>query len=170
MYSGKACETTEELYEALQRLIRQPGPHKIPLCLDKWVACPEAEEFFVNCSGVGCTIIVRRIQICKNTGSIYVHVMNIVSVPVQKIARRFRRMHFKQILPQWTGHQPWMSSSHLKTGDNKEAFCLHERFADKSYASLLDLGLVSEANQRGGCFAPRVVEGWGEEDTQSTLQ
>jgi hypothetical protein len=51
MYIGKACETTEELYEALQRLIPQPGAHKIPLCLDKWVAYPEAEEFFVNCSG-----------------------------------------------------------------------------------------------------------------------
>jgi len=36
------------------------------------------------------------------------------------------------------------------------AFGLHEGFADQSYAAFLDLGLVSEANQRGRRFYLRI--------------
>jgi ribosomal protein S18 acetylase RimI-like enzyme len=35
MYIGKAFEVTQELYEALQRLIPQLGPHKVPPTLNE---------------------------------------------------------------------------------------------------------------------------------------
>ena len=51
MYIGKACETTEELYEALQRLTPQPGPHKIP---------PAREELTALIQSGSSTLLIAR--------------------------------------------------------------------------------------------------------------
>lgn len=44
MYIGKVSDTTEELYEALQRLIPQLGAHKIPPSMDELKELIESES------------------------------------------------------------------------------------------------------------------------------
>ena len=51
MYIGKASEITEELHEALQRLVPQLGPHKIP---------PTWEELDLLIKSEASTLLVAR--------------------------------------------------------------------------------------------------------------
>jgi hypothetical protein len=51
MYIGKAGEATEELYRAPQRLIRQPGAHKIS---------PPGEEFTALIQSETSALLIAR--------------------------------------------------------------------------------------------------------------